>query len=215
GVYFITQGALQTKLVNVSIIYSTIVFFSYLYSIVLLKNKVSIKLIGLILLSFLGTAFIAANSFFPTIGKLGVGDLYVLLSAATMAAYSVGRQMLSKDLNNQEITIVTMLIAGVSGIILAIISGEHLNISSLFNYEVLIGLAIGIFFNIVSTFLGNYSFEHLDVVVGNQLLLTESIFSIVIGYILYHEILTVPEVVGAIIVIISVIFGIKLINNRS
>jgi len=132
-----------------------------------------------------------------------------------MATYSVGRQMLSKNLNNQEITIVSMFIAGVSGIILAIISGEHLNISSLFNYQVLIGLSIGIFFNIVSTFLGNYSFEHLDVVVGNQLLLTESIFSIVIGYFLYHEILTLPEIVGAVIVIISVLFGIKLIHNRS
>lgn len=211
AVYFITIGALNASLLNVSIVYSTIGFFVYFYSIIFLKSKFNPVVLSLIAVTFVGLVFIAGKSFVPNINTFGLGEIYVLIAAALMGLFSIGRKLLSKDLNNQEITVLVMLIASSSGFLLALIKGEALPQLASFTTPVLVGVAIGALLNITSNFFESYAFEHIDVVLGNQVLLLEALFSVIIGVLFYHEMVTFPELVGATLVLTSVYWSNKIL----
>lgn len=202
--FFITKGALLTSLTNVTVIYSTVGFFTYLYALLLLKEKFKPLALLLVAISFYGVLCVSTKSFLPSLTAFGQGELFMILAAAFSSFYFVGRKLLSKTLNNVEITFITMAIGFASGMVIALFIGEHFDIASLFNMWVFIGLILGGVLNIVATLLGNYAFEHIDIVLGNQILLVETLFSLVIGYLFYREILSFPEVIGAAIVMISV-----------
>ncbi len=211
AVYFITIGAIKASLLNVSIIYSTIGFFVYFYSLLFLKSKFDPKSLFLVFTTFIGLVFISGKSFVPKLDGFGIGEIYVLVSAALMGGFSIGRKLLSKQLNNQEITTVVMLIAFISGLLIAIVKGESFPTVAAFTVPVIVGLLIGAVLNILVNYLENYAFEHIDVVLGNQILLIESLFSLVIGVLFYKEIISFPEVVGALTILISVYWSNKIL----
>lgn len=201
---FITLGALEGKLLNVSVIYSTVVFFSYLYSIWVLKSKFDARVLFFMGIALWGVAALSTRSLLPILGGFGKGELYVLLSAAAGAWYYVGRKMLSEHLNTSEISIITMIIATLSAFIIAMVFGERLNKDAIIYVPALAGLAIGGVVVVLSTFIENFSFKHLPAVLGSQILLLENVFSVIFGYFLYKEILSLPQMVGAATVIASV-----------
>lgn len=201
---FITLGALEAKLLNVSVIYSTVVFFSYLYSIWVLKSKPDVRVLFFVGIALWGVAALSTGSLLPILGGFGRGELYVLLSAAAGAWYYVGRKMLSEHLNTSEISIITMLIATLSAFIIAMVFGERLNKDTIFHVQALAGLAIGGVVVVLSTFIENFSFKHLPAVLGSQILLLENVFSVFFGFVLYKEILSLPQIIGAVAVIVSV-----------
>ncbi len=201
---FITLGALEAKLLNVSVIYSTVVFFSYLYSIWVLKSKPDARVLFFVGIALWGVASLSTGSLLPILGGFGRGEFYVLLSAAAGAWYYVGRKMLSEHLNTSEISIITMLIATLSAFIIAMIFGERLNKDAIFHVQALAGLAIGGVVVVLSTFIENFSFKHLPAVLGSQILLLENVFSVFFGFVLYKEILSLPQIIGAVTVIVSV-----------
>ncbi len=209
GVLFITLGALNAKLVNVSVLTSMTPFFVAIYAFFVLRKKTGKKLILLLLVSLAGAAMVATKTFPPIIDSIGIGEVFVLLSAAAFAWYSVGRQMLSKHLNNYEISIITMAIAAVSTLVIALIAGETFNPAALLNPLVLLGLAIGIGFNIVASLFENFAFQHLSVVVGSQLLLIENAVAPILGYVLYSELIGGYEIAGALLIIGSVLVSVR------
>lgn len=205
AVSFVTLGALNTTLVNVSVLSSTIPFFAAIYTYFALRKRTSGHLLALVLVSFLGASLVATNSFPPLVSHIGKGELYVLLAAAGFAWYSVGRKMLSGHLNNAEISVLTMVIAGVSGIVVAIGRREPLHLHAFTSAPVLIGLAIGSAFNTIATYLENFAFNHISAVSGSQVLLLENAFSPVLGAVFYSEGITTLGAVGAALIIGSVI----------
>lgn len=58
---------------------------------------------------------------------------------------------------------------------------------------------------IASIFLTNYGFANVSPVPGNNILNLEAAFGILFGYLFYREISTIMELVGGVIIIISVI----------
>jgi drug/metabolite transporter (DMT)-like permease len=204
AVYFVTMGAIHAKLVNVSIIFASVPFFSYVYAYFFLKKTINPKLIILLLISLLGIAFVATKSFVPRLEAFGIGELYVLIATATMAWFYVGRKVLSSHLNTSEITIIVMAIAATTAWLFAIIRGETFVASAFTNPYVLLGLAIGTGMNVITNPIELFAFKHLDAVTGSQILLLETVFSLVLGYFLYHEFITFPEIAGGLIIISSV-----------
>ncbi len=213
-VYLITLGAINTKLINVSIIYSTFIFFVYILSAFFLKENYDKKIIVMLAASFWGMVMLTTNNIMPTNLTLNKGDIYVFLSAAAFSLFILGRKKLSNDLNNEEITVVVMAIAFVTSFVFAYILGQSVELVNFTNPLVLLGLIIGGIGNIVSTFLENFAFEHLSSVIGSQLLLSENIFSLIIGYILYNETISFIQVFGVTVVIGSVYYTNILLNSR-
>jgi drug/metabolite transporter (DMT)-like permease len=213
AVYFITVGSLKAKMVNVSIIFSTVPFWTYLYSAIFLKKRIQILPVILILVSFLGISIIATKSIIPKYQSFTIGEMYVLASAACFGIYYIGRKFLSDYLNNNELTITVMFFAFIGSLFFSFILNEKLLISNLFNFQVLIGLGISAISNVLTTKIEMFSFKKLNTVFGSQLLLFENLFSLILGYIFYHENILPPEIVGSILVIISVFFANKVIND--
>ncbi len=201
AVYFVTLGALNAKLVNVAIIFASVPFFSYVYSAVFLKKPIDFKLTALLFVSFIGISFVATKSFVPHLTAFGIGEWFTLLATATMAWFYVGRKLLSSRLNTSEITIAVMSIAVISGIGLALIRGETFSLTAFTNPHVLLGLAIGGFMNALVNPIEIFAFKHLDAVIGSQILLLENVFALIIGYLIYAETITFPELIGGLIVV--------------
>lgn len=204
GVYFVTMGALSTSLLSVSVVFSTISIFVYIYCIIFLKEKFKPVVVILILLSLVGISFLISGSFTPEFGLLGRGELYVLISAALMGTFPIVRRKLSSTVNDFEVTSISMVIAALSMLILSILGGEHFELTALVSVEFIIGLLIGAGLNILSTLLESFAFTRIEAVLGNQILLAESLFSAIIGMVFYDESLTLPAVIGGAIVIASI-----------
>jgi drug/metabolite transporter (DMT)-like permease len=209
AVAFVTLGALNAKLVNVSVLTSTIPFFAAIYTYFVFRKRTSNHLLVLLLVSFIGAAMVATKSFPPLLDNIGIGEVFVLLSAAGFAWYGVGRKMLSKHLNNYEITVLTLGLAAVSATVTALVVGESLDPAGFLNPLVLLGLAIGAGFNIVSSQFENFAFQHVSAVSGSQILLLENAVSPVIGYLIYAEVVGWYEAVGALLIIGSVIVSVR------
>ncbi len=204
AVYFVTLGALNAKLVNVAIIFASVPFFSYLYAFLFLKKPFDIKLTSLLTISLIGISFVATKSFIPRLETFGIGEWFTLLATATMAWFFVGRKLLSTHLNTQEITVVVMAIAAVSGWLLALMRGETFSLSAFTNTHVLVGLMIGGLMNVIVNPIEIYAFEHLDAVFGSQILLLENVFALIVGYFIYAETISLPELIGGVIIVTSV-----------
>ncbi|MCR4263938.1 MAG: DMT family transporter, partial [Candidatus Roizmanbacteria bacterium] len=202
--YFITRGSLLASLINISVIYATLPFFTALYSALFLKKMPSVLQLVLTVISFIGVMIVSTKSFVPDLSLFGKGELFVLLAAACGAFYVVGRKFVSDRLNNYELSVVVMGTAALTTFILARLSGEGFAWNSFLIPDVLVGLVLGSGLNIVATFFENYSFKHLDSVFASQILLTENVFAFIFGYFLYRETVTLPEFVGASIIVVSV-----------
>lgn len=213
GVAFITLGALNAKLVNVSVLTSTIPFFVAIYAFFVLRKRMKNAAVALLAVSFVGAAMVATKTFPPLLDAVGIGEIYVLLSAAAFAWYSVGRKMLSNQLNNYEISVLTMAVAAISSIVIAVVAGESLNMAAFLDPMVLVGLAIGVGFNIVASLFENFAFQHISVVAGSQLLLLENAIAPLLGYFLYAEVFGWYEAIGALLIIGSVIASVRLAKN--
>ncbi len=98
-----------------------------------------------------------------------------------------------------------MAIAAVSSLVVALIAGESLNLAAFLDPWVLLGLAIGVGFNIVVSLFENFAFQQISVVAGSQILLLENAFAPVLGFVLYAETFGAYEVAGAVLIIGSVI----------
>jgi drug/metabolite transporter (DMT)-like permease len=201
AVYFVTLGALNAKLVNVAVIFASVPFFSYLYSFIFLKKPFQAKLSLLLLGSLVGIGLVATKSLLPRLEAFGSGEFFTLIATATMAWFFVGRKLLSSYLNTEEITIMVMGIAAISGYILAVLRGETFSLTAFHNPHVLTGLAIGGLMNVIVNPIEIYAFKHLDAVFGSQILLLENIFALLLGFALYGEVITLPEILGGLIVV--------------
>jgi drug/metabolite transporter (DMT)-like permease len=67
-----------------------------------------------------------------------------------------------------------------------------------------VGIIIGAVLNLMLSFLENFSFSHISAVLGNQIIMTSSIFSLILGLLFYKEGVGLPEVAGGAIIFVSV-----------
>lgn len=204
AVIFVTLGVLQTKLLNVAIIASTTPFFVLFFSVMFLRKRVNNLLLLFLLVSFYGVCVIATHSFLPVLTHFGLGELYVLLYAAGIGIYILGRKFLSDQLNNTEISAIVMCFAFITSLLCSLFVGETLSVSSFSNPTALGGLLLGGVLNIIVVRLQNYGFQHLNEVLGSQLLLLENVYAPVIGWFLYQEKILSMELIGAVTVLVGV-----------
>ncbi len=213
AVLFITLAVLNTTLLNVAVLGSTTPFFALLFSFIFLRKRLKMIYVVLLLLSFYGVYIMATKSLAPTISQFGLGELYAIFFAMGMGVYSIARKLLSKNINNSEITVIVMLIAFISSLLVAVFVGEKFNASALSNPMVLFGLVLGLVLNVVNTQLQNFGFQHLNAVAGTQILLLENIFSPLIGIIFYSEKVLSIELLGAMLIIFGVLGYVRITKD--
>lgn len=98
--------------------------------------------------------------------------------------------------------------------IVSLISGEGIPIIN-FNIENLIAIILVGLFNVVGLWLANYGFQNVKIVIANNILNLEVLFAIIIGFVLYKEVLSFKEILGGVIIIFSVLWMNKLESKKT
>jgi len=209
-IYAITQGALLTTLLSVSVLYSTVPFWVYLFGIILFHRPWRWDVIGLITLSIWGVGLLAGRSWLPLPANFGLGERYVLISAIFEAVWFIGIKFIEGKLNSRELTLISLAIAGLTCLTISLFMGESFSLSAFSNWRVVAGLIFGTLSNIWVPFLTVFAFKYLDEVFATQLFLFENIFTFVIGRVFYGEKVGLLALAGATAVISSV----YLMNKR-
>jgi drug/metabolite transporter (DMT)-like permease len=205
AIMFVTLGVLNTTLLNVAIIGSTVPFFALLYLFIITRKPIKAILLLFLFISFIGVYLITTKSFSLVIHSFGIGEVYALLFAAGSGAFVVSRGFISNKLSNTEITVIVIFIAFVSSFLGAMLMGEKLAVSGFTNPLAMLGLITGIILNIIATQLQNFGFEHVNPVTGSQLLLLQNIFAPILGIIFYNETVLPIEFLGAAFILFGVI----------
>ena len=201
GVTLFSQAIILTKYSNVSFIGA--IPMTAVLGVILLKEKITIQKIFLIFISFIGVTLISVKDY-SNLFSWGRGEIFALISTVFFSLNYIGRRWHSKTLNNSEITELNFFIGFIIVFIASFFVGEPLPMTG-WNWGLLLAVLGGGFFNVINVFLSNYGFQKVDIVLASNILTLESAFAIIIRYIFYREIPGLKEIIGGLIILLSVI----------
>ena len=148
---------------------------------------------------------LVSGRFFPSLNHFGVGDTWVIISALFEAIWYLGIRLLAGKLNSREITLIAQAIASAVVFALAMAYGEALpTFADFATWQVSLGLFLGGAINVIAPLLTIFAFKYLDEVFATQLFLSENIFSLIVGYFFYGEMIGLVSVLGAGVVVACV-----------
>lgn len=201
GVTLLSQAYITTKYSNVSFIGSLPIVG--LFGFILLKEKVSLSKILYILLGFVGVVLISIQGY-SHFFSWGTGELLALVASFAFAISYIARKWQDNLLNNKEIAVIIFFIAGILLFTTSLILGEGLLTKSSFSEFIIPVIIIAGLFNVANLFLTNYGFQKVGAVLAGNLLMLEMVFAVVLGFIFYMEVPTIKELLGGLLIILSV-----------
>lgn len=201
GVVLNTQALLLTKISNVTLI-ATIPTTAIL-GFLLLKEKITSKKILLVILSFIGALIIAVKNFSSF--SFGLGEIFALLSALSISFALISRKWQSKYLNDQETSTLVLFFAALEIFIFSLIGKEGLPLNN-WNINIIGFLIAGGILNAGTSFFSNYGLARVDAVLSGNILMLEPVFASFFAFLVFRELPLPKEVIGGLIIIISVIF---------
>jgi len=210
GVTLFTQAIILTKYSNVSFI-GALPMVAVL-GILFLKEKVTFKKLLLIVTAFLGVVLIAVKDY-SQIFNWGQGELIALISTVAFALSYIGRKWHTNLLNNKEITLLTFFISFVMIFVTSLVSGQGIPTNG-WNWWLFVAVLGAGLFNVINMFLTNYGFQKVEAILASNLLTLESVFAIVLGFLFYKEVPTTKELIGGLIITLSVL-GMNKVEEES
>ena len=195
--------ALSTQLATIgSVSVMQVVPTTALLGVLLLHERVNKKVLSLIGLSFLGAVLVALRN----IGDLhfGLGEIVSLISGALFSLTFVLRKKQTGELNNYELAFGTTVVGFLGNYILAAIF-ENAAIPDKQVFDSSLGLLFigaGVL-SVAMSLLSSYGFEHVKATTAAVILDMELVFGVVLGYLIYQEILTPIQSVGAAIILFA------------
>jgi len=201
GVTLFTQAIIMTKYSNVSFIGA--IPMTALLGALLLKEKMTARKILLIVTAFMGVILIAVKDY-SHLFVWGQGEIVALIATFAFALSYVTRRWHTSLLNNKEITELTFFLSFFMLFVTSLVMGDGLPVSGWHIGLVLAVLGAGLF-NVINMFLTNYGFQKVEVILASNITNLESVFAIILGFLFYKEVPIAKELLGGIIIIISVI----------
>jgi len=209
GVVCITEGLLNANYANASIV--AVVPLMPIMAYFLLKERISYKTVGFIILGFLGVCLMSLDGW--SFNRLGYGEMMAFISLIFFDLSYIGRKWHSEHLNNYETTIFMFFIGSIFLFVTSLFLGEGLPTTNQFSSSIILALLGGALFNVVNLLLTNYGFQHVKASVAANILTLEVVFALGYGMFLFQETPVVREVLGGMIILISVYFVNKIENS--
>lgn len=200
GVVLFTEGLLHTKLSNASFVAALplLPLFGYFF----LKEKIKLKTIMYILVGFLGILLIGVRDF--TQLSFGYGEFMALLSVIAFDFSYVGRRWHSNHLNDKESAVFMFAVGALFLFVSSILAGESLPATREFTPWIIGTLIVAALFNILNLTLTNYGFNKVKVAVAGNILTLETVIALGYSIFLFQETPILQELVGSILVLLSV-----------
>jgi len=197
---FFTIAILTTKVANtVFLLYCGSILISLFLGAVLYRESFGAqKMIALVL------ALIGLYMYSDSLIVLGLGTVAAILSGVFEGVGNVVRKAL-QGVDKPTVLQWQFLGCSISAFILTLAMPEPIikNISIV----ALVALLAFALCQIALNTLLLYGFQHFDVNIGSIILSTEVFFAAVMGYLLYGEILTTPEIIGGTAIFIASIIA--------
>jgi len=176
-----------------------------IFGVLIFGEKLTPKKAALILLSFIGVVVVAVPNL-QEILNFNVGELISLLSGALFSLSILARRWHSPILNNYEIAFVTVAAGAVINYALALLSSHRAIIPAGHWSASFAGvLLIAAFLSALMNYLLNYGMEQVKPILAGNIFSLEEVFGPISGLIAYKELLTLRELVGGAIILISVL----------
>lgn len=201
GVVLYTQSLLLTKISNVTFIGA--IPMTAILGFFLLKEKLNVKKILLVLLSFLGVVSISVQDF-SHIFSFGKGELIALWSIFFVSLGSISRKWQSKTLNDKEVATLILFFASLFIFVGSIIKGEGLPTQN-WHLGVVLALLLAGLLNAGVSFLMNYGFARIDAVLASNLIALDPVFASLFAFLVFREVPLAKEVIGGMVIIGSAI----------
>lgn len=200
GAALFNKAVLLTKISTVAFIGS--IPMTAILGFLILREKITVKKIMYITLSFIGVIVISINNF--SIFSLGMGAIFALLSNFFAALSIIFRKYQTKLLNNVEITQIQLFIAFIFILTASLLTREGLPVNNWGVNVILIVLLSGLA-NVLMIFFTNYGFEHVKTSIASNILTLEMFFAVLIGLLFYREVTNIKEIIGGALILFSVI----------
>jgi len=200
GAALFNKAVLLTKISTVAFIGS--IPMTAILGFLILKEKITLKKIFFISLSFIGVITISVNSFSNFVW--GEGEIFALMSCFFASISIVFRKYQTKLLNNVEITQLQLFFALIFIFITSLFFKEGLPLNN-WNINVFLIILLSGLANVLMIFFTNYGFEHIKTSIAANILTLEMFFAVLIGLIIYQEVPSIKEIIGGVFILLSVI----------
>ncbi len=176
-----------------------------LLGVVLLHERFTTRKALITLVAFMGAAMVVVTDT-HSLAHLNAGAVLSLVSALFYSAMLVTRKWHDGTLNNQEITVAFMALSGLFAYVISVISDHRWMIpASHWNMQfVLVVIAAGTLSVLVNYFI-SYGFEHVSAIIAGNILSLEEVFGPLAGFAFYQQVLSGRELVGGLVILVSVI----------
>ena len=140
-----------------------------------------------------------------------LGDLIALAAALMWAVYSILIKKYTEQYDNFLVTRRVMLWAFLTAVPLMLLTDGMPDLTPLFTTPriLLSWLFLGVFGNAVCFAIWNIAFKRLGVVITNNYLYASPFVTLVVGYLVLDEQITVMSVIGAVLITAGVIVALK------
>lgn len=209
AIYLLSIGTLKSSVLVVSVLLALAPVWTYFLRLFTRISKFNWKILTLAIMSFLGVLVISYGMHGDKLFQFVQVDgfVYVVIASFLMSLFYAFREKLPENLNNQEITFFIILISAITSNLLVWLEFANgsftLKTDMIFDSRVSISLFLGGVLNVTGGLIAAYSFKHIDAVLGTQLLLSENIFALVLGYILFGETINNIQILGVLIIVLS------------
>jgi drug/metabolite transporter (DMT)-like permease len=140
-----------------------------------------------------------------------VGDLLALAAALMWAVYSILIKNYTEQYDNFLVTRRVFLWAFLTAVPLMLITDGMPNLTPLFTQPAILlsWLFLGVFGNAVCFALWNIAFKRLGVVITNNYLYATPFITVVVGWLLLDEKISLMSILGAVLITAGVVFACK------
>lgn len=200
GIPLFTLSIIETKYGNVSFVNA--IPLSALLGWILLREKMTPQKFLFLFLAFFGVVLISVADF-THIWEWGKGEMLALLSSFAFSISYIGRRWQTAHLSDKQITTFMLGLGSLAVLALMGVSGQGLASAS-WSFTLLGIILLAGVFNAVNLFLTNYGFAKVEAILAGNILMLESVFGLSIGILFYREIPVVREMIGGLLILVSV-----------
>ncbi len=213
--YVLASGlyALSTQYATIgSVAVMQVLPITALFGVIILHESLSKTRVSLIVVSFVGALLVVLQSFHAL--HFGFGEILSLISAAMFSLTFVLRKFQTGELNNYELSFGTIAIGCIINYLLAAVFQKaaypHAGVFEPHLGLLFVGAGI---LSVGMGLLSSYGFEHVKATTASVILDLELVFGVGLGYLIYHEMLTWLQTIGALIIFICAVIT-SLLENR-
>ncbi|MBK7230195.1 MAG: EamA family transporter [Ignavibacteriales bacterium] len=188
-----------------SVLFGVYPFFVAIFSYFRMPDEIigKLKIIGMSL-GFFGIVVIFSDSFTTDLTNLFLGMVAVALSGIMQAWIAVTLKKSGKHLNPLSMNFIPMLIAGVTGLAIGMLT-EDLSYININQTAVISVLYLAFFGSLITFTVFYWLMKKINVIMLSFTAFITPIIALILGWIFYNETLTTQHLLGSILVLVGLL----------